>query len=199
MDIFFTMCYDFSGRGMMAMLKKYYPFEYADDIYSINYKKLYSFGYRALIFDIDNTLVHHGDPSNEKVDSFFKKLHRLGFQTLLLSNNTKERVQSFNKNIQTLCIWDANKPNIHCFDKALQLLQEKKEHVLYIGDQIFVDICSANKASIPNILVKYVGYGIEKKIGIKRHLEKIILFFYLRSPKYAHRFGKNILRNEVQK
>ena len=176
----------------MAMFKKYYPYEYADDVYSINYEKLYILGYRAIIFDIDNTLVHHGDNSNKKVDEFFKLLHKIGFKTLLLSNNTKQRVQRFNQNIQTFSIWDANKPKTNCFCKALEMLHLPKEKVIYIGDQLFIDIYGANKACIPSILVKYIGYGIEKKIGIKRHLENFILFFYHHS-RYTHLFGLDIL------
>ena len=45
------------------MLEKYYPHEYAQTVFSIDYQKLYKKGFRGIIFDIDNTLVHHGDDS----------------------------------------------------------------------------------------------------------------------------------------
>ena len=45
------------------MLEKYYPHEYAQNVFSIDYQKLYKKGFRGIIFDIDNTLVHHGDDS----------------------------------------------------------------------------------------------------------------------------------------
>ena len=50
------------------MLKKFYPYEYAPDVYSINYDRLYDQGFRGIVFDIDNTLVHHGDNSDSKTD-----------------------------------------------------------------------------------------------------------------------------------
>ena len=43
------------------MFKKYYPYEHVKSVFSINYNKLYEKGYRGIIFDLDNTLVHHGD------------------------------------------------------------------------------------------------------------------------------------------
>ena len=45
------------------MIKKYYPYEYAESVFMIDYQKLYQKGFRGIIFDIDNTLVHHGDDS----------------------------------------------------------------------------------------------------------------------------------------
>ena len=35
------------------MLKKYYPYEYVDSVFAIDYEKLFALGYRGIIFDID--------------------------------------------------------------------------------------------------------------------------------------------------
>ena len=40
------------------MIKKYYPYEYAESVFMIDYQKLYQKGFRGIIFDIDNTLIH---------------------------------------------------------------------------------------------------------------------------------------------
>ena len=69
------------------MFKRYYPYARASSVFTIDYEKLYVKGFRGIIFDIDNTLVHHGDNSNPKVDSLFETLHEIGFTTVLLSNN----------------------------------------------------------------------------------------------------------------
>ena len=39
------------------MLKDYYPYEYVESVFAIDYNKLYGLGFRGIIFDIDNTLV----------------------------------------------------------------------------------------------------------------------------------------------
>jgi len=179
------------------MLEKFYPYEYVDNVFVIDYEKLYNKGYRGLIFDIDNTLVHHGDDPTEQVDNLFKEIQNIGLKTLLLSNNNEARVKRFLKNIDSLYICDAEKPNINNYLKAVEMLNVKKEEVLYIGDQIFTDILGANRSGIPSILVKFIRLANETKIGKRRHLENIILSFYKRNKKYRNRLG-DVLKKEMK-
>ena len=72
------------------MLENFYPDEYVDSAYSIDYQKLYDRGYRGLLFDIDNTLVPHGAPADERAIAFFRHLRGIGFSSCFLSNNKKE-------------------------------------------------------------------------------------------------------------
>lgn len=178
------------------MLKKFYPYEYVDSVFSIDYNKLYNKGYRGVIFDIDNTLVHHGDDSTKEIDALFKKIQNIGFKTLLLSNNNEERVKRFTKNIDSLYICDAEKPKVTNYLKAVEMMNIKKEEVLFIGDQVFTDILGANKSGIANILVKFIQTQNETKIGKKRQLEKIILKFYKRNKSFQNRLGDIIQKEE---
>ena len=50
------------------MMEKFYPDEYLDSTYEIDFDELYAQGYRGVIFDIDNTLVRHGAPADENWD-----------------------------------------------------------------------------------------------------------------------------------
>ena len=178
------------------MLEKYYPYEYARNVFVIDYKKLYEQGYRGLIFDIDNTLVHHGEPSTERVDKLFAYLKRLGFKTLLLTNNDDERVQLFIKNIDTEYICDADKPSPKAYLAAIERLGLPKEKCVSLGDQMFIDVIGANGVGLPNILVHYVEVPGEKWLGFKRYLEMAILFIYRRRKKYTHRLGNIIKRGK---
>lgn len=180
------------------MFKRFYPYEYIDSVFSLDYNKLYDKGFKGIIFDIDNTLVHHGDDSTKEIDELFKKIQDIGFKTLILSNNNEKRVKRFLENIDSLYICDADKPNIEGYTKALDMMNLKKEETLCIGDQIFTDILGANKSGIPSILVKFIRLENETKIGKKRHLENIILKFYKRNKTYRNRLG-NILKGEEYK
>ena len=93
------------------MFQKFFPDEYLDSTYLIDFDALYKKGYRGVIFDIDNTLVPHGAPADEKAEALFAGLKNTGFQCCLLSNNQYERVSSFNQNIQENFIVKANKPS----------------------------------------------------------------------------------------
>lgn len=167
---------------------KYFPFEYKEDVQSIDYDMLYKRGVRGLIFDIDNTLVPHGADSTPEVDEFFRKIHQKGFKTLLLSNNSEARILRFKKNIDTLYIYDANKPAPGCFLKAVEMLKLHKDEVVVIGDTTFTDIVGANNAGIASILVKYIGYYKHEWKGFKRYIENVILWLYAISNK-NHRLG----------
>lgn len=166
-----------------------FPYEYVDSVFSIDYQKLVQKGYKGIIFDLDMTLVPHGADSTKEIDALFKTVHELGLKTLLLTNNSEERVRRFTKNIDTLYLCDANKPEPEGFLKAVEMMEIQKEETVYIGDQIFIDIYGANKCGIANILVHYVTAEAETKIGIRRNLEKIILKLYRITKFYQHRLG----------
>lgn len=175
------------------MFKEFFPYECAGSVFEIDYRKLYKKGIRGIIFDIDNTLVHHGDDSTPEIERLFRDIHDAGLKTLLLTNNDEERVERFIKNIDTLYICDAEKPEPEGYRKALKKLKLKKSQAVCVGDQIFTDILGANKAGIPSILVKYIMLPGETKIGKRRYAEKLILWYY-RHTRYAHRLGDIIMR-----
>ena len=170
------------------MFEIFYPYEYAESVFVIDYAKLFAKGYRGIIFDIDMTLVPHGYDANKKVEELFKTVHAAGLKTLLLTNNDEDRVKNFIKNIDTPYICNADKPARAGYLKALKILGITKNQAVYIGDQIFIDIYGANRCGIANILVHYVTAHVEQNIGIRRNLEKIILKLYSISS-YRNRLG----------
>ena len=124
-------------------------------------------GYKAIIFDIDSTLVPHGDDTTNEIDQLFKYLHKLGFKTLLLSNNSEERISTFNRNIKTLFIPMANKPHRANYLKAIRMLNVNYSEVILVGDQLFTDIIGANLCVYKNILVRFLKHPEDIKIGKK--------------------------------
>lgn len=184
---------------MRKILKILYPCEYVESVFSIDYQKIYNKGYKALIFDIDNTLVPHGKDATPEIEELIKQIQQIGFKVLFLSNNTEDRVKSFIKNMDCcLYINDAEKPKIEGYLKAIELLNEDKNNVIYIGDQLFTDIYGANKCGIDNILVKYIGYYKNDKKGIKRNIEKLLLKKYNSNKRYKNRLG-NVEKSEAIK
>lgn len=178
------------------MLQKFYPYEYVDNVFDIDYEKIFRKGFRGVIFDIDMTLVPHGEDSTPEVDALFEKIHDAGLKTLLLTNNDASRVKRFIKNIDTPYICDADKPAPDNYLKAIKVLGIKKDEAIFVGDQIFTDILGANKSGLPAILVKYVTAHKEKHIGVRRRLEKIILKLYSMNSSCRHRLG-DILKEEA--
>lgn len=160
------------------MFDQFFPDEDADSTYQIDFENLYQKGYRGLLFDIDNTLVPHGEKADERAMALFEKLKKIGFQCCLISNNKKERVEMFNQDIQVKFIEDAHKPSRKNYIHAMELIGTNTGNTIFIGDQLFTDIYGAKRAGIRTILVKPIHPKEEIQIVLKRYLEKIVLHFY---------------------
>lgn len=166
------------------MLERFYPREYYPSTFSISFDEYLKKGYRVLLFDIDNTLVGHGAPADERAEAFFKDLRSMGFKTCLISNNSEARVKSFADEVGSYYIYGAGKPKPMGYEKAMSMLGSSLSDTLFVGDQIFTDIWGANSAGIYSILVKPLGPDPLLKIKLKRIGEKIVLFFYKHSKYY---------------
>ena len=162
------------------MLERFYPGEYVDSTYEIDFDRLYEDGYRGVIFDIDNTLVPHGAPADERACALFAHLKELGYHCMLLSNNKEPRVKMFNDAVQVSYIYKAGKPNPANYRKAMEQMGTDEKNTLFVGDQIFTDVYGANRTGIRTILVKPIHPKEEIQIVLKSYLEKIVLFFYRR-------------------
>jgi hypothetical protein len=165
------------------MFRIFYPTEYYDSTYSINFSTYYRRGYRAVIFDIDNTLVEHDAPANERATKLIKKLLGMGFKVCFLSNNDEERVKMFNENLGAVYIHKAGKPLAKGYRQAMDLMGTTERNTLFVGDQLFTDIWGANNAGIHSILVKPIAKHEEIQIILKRIPEKLVLHFYLKKHK----------------
>ena len=165
------------------MLRTFYPDDYIASTYVIPFEELYKKGYRGLIFDIDNTLVPHGAPADERAIALFERLRNIGFDTCLISNNQEPRVQPFADKVGSKYVFEAHKPSTKNYKKAMELMKTEKDNTLFVGDQLFTDVWGAKRTGIKSILVKPIHPKEEIQIVLKRYLEKIVLFFYKRSEK----------------
>lgn len=162
------------------MLQRFYPDHEIESAYDIDYEGLYQKGYRGVIYDIDNTLVPHGAPADEKAIALFRRLHEIGYRTMLLSNNKEPRVRSFCDQVGSMYIFRAGKPKTTGYENAMERMGTTAEDTLFVGDQLFTDVWGAKKAGIVTYLVKPIHPKEEIQIVLKRKLERIVLFFYHR-------------------
>ena len=160
------------------MIQQFYPDEWLDSAYVIDYEKLYKEGYRGLIFDIDNTLVPHGAPADERAIALFKRLREIGFSCCLLSNNKEPRVKMFNEKIGVSYIFKAGKPAKRGYEEAMSKMGTDRGTTLFVGDQLFTDVWGARRVGIFSILTRPIDKKEEIQIILKRRLEWIVLYFY---------------------
>ena len=163
------------------MFDMFFPDKYVASTYIIDFERLYKDGYRGLIFYIDNTLVPHGAPADDRAVALFARLKAIGFRCCLISNNQEPRVKMFNRDIGVDYVYDAHKPSTKNYLKAMEIMGTDRSNSLFIGDQLFTDVWGAKRAGIGNILVKPIHPKEEIQIVLKRYLERIVLHFYKKS------------------
>lgn len=177
--------------GKDHMLQKFYPDRYVASTYVIDFEKLYENGIRGLVFDIDNTLVPHGAPADQRAIALFERLKRIGFSCCLISNNQEPRVKMFNEPIGVDYVYNAHKPSAKNYKKAMEIMGTDKETTVFIGDQLFTDVWGAKRAGIPSILVKPIHPKEEIQIVLKRYLEHIVLHFYQKDMRRQKKVEKS--------
>lgn len=162
------------------MFQMFYPDEYVESTYSIDFQSLYEQGIRGVLFDIDNTLVEHGADASDRAKELFHRLKEMGLNSCLISNNQIERVERFNRDIHTNYIYNAHKPAKKNYWKAMKIMKTNLDSTIFVGDQLFTDVYGAKRIGMKNILVKPIGKKEEIQIVFKRYLERIVLNEYRR-------------------
>ena len=160
------------------MFECFFPDAYMDSTYVIDFEKLYKEGIRGVIFDIDNTLVPHGAPADERAIRLFARLRSIGLDYCLISNNQLPRVKPFADAVQAKFVEDAHKPSRKNYLKAMKLMHVDLDSCIFVGDQIFTDILGANLAGMASILVEPFQMEPFFRFRFKRFLERGILKRY---------------------
>jgi hypothetical protein len=149
---------------------------YVSSLNHINIDKLKKIGIKAIIFDLDNTLVPWNSTNLAKETvAWFKTLHQAGFKTCIVSNNSQKRVADMCDILAIPGLHKASKPRRRAFYRAMQMLDVKPEETAMVGDQVFTDVLGGNRLGLFTILV--VPMSSREFIGtrINRKLEKIVL------------------------
>lgn len=133
-------------------------------------------GIKAVFLDIDNTLVTPKTKTpDERARRFLSSLEESGIIICLVSNNKKERVETFAEG-KYMTIHRAAKPFTISYRRFLRKLSLKKSQVAAVGDQFYSDVYAARKLGILMVYVKPIEIGNEGPfVHLKRKLEKRII------------------------
>lgn len=101
-------------------MSKLYPWAEAASAYQIDYQKEYDNGVRGVLFDVDNTLVRHGEPATKQAKKLFEHLRSIGLKTCIISNNKEPRVSPFAKEVGSDYIYKAGKPSVRGYEDCYE-------------------------------------------------------------------------------
>lgn len=162
----------------MKPLRSLRPDEIARSIHEIDYERLWRTGYRALIFDIDNTLGEWGCRElSQPTQMLVRELAARGFSLGFLSNDGGQDRPQLKEQLRSWpVLWRAGKPRTRHYKNMLELLKTHQRETVMIGDQLFTDIWGAKRAGLYAILVAPVSPASDSLWAkLRRPLERLVL------------------------
>ena len=131
---------------------------------------------KAIILDVDNTLIDLDRKPLENIEKWIETLKKENIKICIASNSIKKaKIEKVAKKMDIPFIYFSTKPLKRGLKKAVQILQEKNENIAEIGDQLFTDVLGANRMKMFSILTKPIS-GEKTKLGeLKRKIEKVCL------------------------
>lgn len=152
------------------------PDLYINTVHDLDTAILKKNGISGIIVDIDNTLVSwETREPDDKVIKLVCSLSLHGFKVCILSNNTRKRVEEFNRCLNLPAIHKAIKPSKGAFRKAMRLLGTDASTTAVIGDQLFTDIYGGNRLGLFTILVSPISSNEFVWTRFVRIIERSIL------------------------
>jgi hypothetical protein len=129
-------------------------------------------GVKALLCDIDNTLVTYDDPEpTPDVARWFGQLKEAGIGVAFISNNEPERVELFNRSLGYPAYPKAGKPSTKAYAEAAAALGVPREACAVLGDQLLTDAWAAHRFGVPALIVPPIKDKTSLFFRFKRSLE----------------------------
>lgn len=161
-----------------------YPNQHFEKVEQISNQFLKENNIKALILDVDNTLIDYHRNLSSSVIQWAKELKKQGIKLYILSNtNHKEKVEEVANKLEIPYRNLAKKPLKAGFLKVKQDLQEKPENIGVVGDQIFTDVIGGNRCNMYTILVEPINPKDFWYTAWKRPLENKIKKKYKKRTK----------------
>lgn len=131
-----------------------YPKAYFLKVEDITIEFLRKKKIKALILDVDNTLIDYEENLSSTKKQWAKELRENGIKLYILSNsNKKQKVEKVANELQVQYKTFAKKPLKLNFLKIQKEIGERPEQIGVVGDQLFTDIIGGNRCNMFTILV----------------------------------------------
>ena len=153
----------------------FYPKAYLKKVVDINIEFLMKNNIKALILDVDNTLIDYYKNLSEDVIKWAEEMKGQGIKLYILSNtNKKQKVEMVAEKLEIPFRSFAKKPSRKGFIEIQDELKLQPNNIGVVGDQIFTDVIGGNRSKMFTILVDPVTQKDYWYTAWKRPLENII-------------------------
>ena len=159
-----------------------YPKDYLKNVTEITLEYLKDHNIKALLLDVDNTLIDYHKYLSEDIIAWAKGLKEQGIILHIVSNsNNQKKIKKVADTLEIDYIFFASKPLKRGFQKAKEKVAYPCEEIAVVGDQIFTDILGANRMGMYSILVDPITSKDIWATLLKRPLENYIKKKYLKN------------------
>lgn len=166
------------------MLDNFKPTWLVTTIFNITPEQLTGLGIKAVLTDLDNTLVEWNNPDAKEITmKWIKQFKTAGIPIVVVSNNSDKRIKRVADNLGVNYVARAKKPMTSGITRALSQLKLSENEVVMIGDQLITDIWAGNRANVRTILVEPLVDTDSWKTRTNRFLERHLLYRYLNRKK----------------
>jgi len=161
------------------------PDFYLSSIFDIDLDTLYQRGMRAILLDLDNTIVQRDlENFSEEIVNWIKTAKQKNFKICIVSNNRPKRVYFLAQKLDLPAVCRFAKPLRTPFRQAMKILASKPGETVIVGDQIFTDILGGNRLGLCTILINPLeGKEFWATRLFNRRLEKIVFRWIRKSVK----------------
>lgn len=154
---------------------KIYPNAYLNKVQDITIEFLMKNNIKALILDVDNTLIDYYKNLSDEVIQWANEMKGQGIKLYILSNtNKKEKVEMVAKKLEIPYKSFAKKPSRKGFKQIQNELNFESKNIGVVGDQIFTDVIGGNRSKMFTILVDPVTPKDYWYTAWKRPIENFI-------------------------
>ena len=145
-------------------------------ITSLPLKHLVDIGIKALVLDVDGTLLTRKEKQPHSSVLLWIKEAKRNFTLHLFSNNpSKKRIETISKELQVKYTYKAAKPFRGGLRKLLLELQHDPKQTAIVGDRLFTDVIVGNRLGLYTVLVKPLGpNGKQCKYNRTQQIEQLI-------------------------
>ncbi len=182
-------------KSLSALLTPDYIFNTFSDVTP---EFLEGLGIKALLIDIDNTLAPYEQAvPDERIRAWFASLSAHGIKASLISNNHKERVELFNRDLGLDAYPDSGKPKSGTLLLAMKKMDVDASVTAGLGDQLLTDTLAVHRLGMPSIIVPPIKDKTSPFFKFKRLLERPYIRKYRK--KHGITFEENSLARRTWK
>ena len=158
------------SRAMVLNFLK--PTYCVNSVYDLSVDELKKHSIKAVLTDLDNTLLAWNNPNGTvELHEWLKETREAGIEVIVVSNNTWDRVKKAVGGLEVDYVAWSLKPLPRGILKVLHDRQLKKDEVVMVGDQMLTDVWAAHLAGVPSVLVERLIESDMWQTWINRFIE----------------------------